>query len=217
VQPNLIGKGFTLAIAAGGDDHFQAGALNGGSVSHLAADNKNVYPDVRNDIAPRALIQLRPNGISGTVQIKIYHTQGGSNPRIANVTVDASNSGAANSLALHNAVRTALQSISPALSPAIVATVHTLDEATYPLTAFGFFKQASNFVEITNTGNVGITDVEVIVPPGQGFSTEGSENVIDAGDVSVPTLSGWGAIFAAAVLLTMIFLLHRKRMRMQQV
>jgi hypothetical protein len=215
VEPGGIGKGFSFSLPGG--DSVQASAFNGGTVSHLGADNKNIYPDVRTDIAPRALIQLRPNGISGTVQIKIYHTQAGANPRIANVTVDASNSGAANSLALHNAVRTALQSISPALSPAIVATVHTLDDAVYPLTAFGYFKQATNFVEITNITNVGITDVEVIVPAGQGFSTEGTENVVDAGDVTVPTLSGWGAIFAAAILLTMIFLLHRKRMRMQQV
>jgi hypothetical protein len=211
------GKGFLLNEPVAAPDNFTVGPLGGGSISHLGVDSKNVYTDARTDIAPRGLIQLRPNLISGTVQIKIYHTQGGANPRIANVTVDASNSGAANSLALHNAVRTALQSISPVLSPAIVATVHPIDDAVYPLTAFGFFKQASNFVEITNITNVGITDVEVIVPAGQGFSTEGSENVVDAGDVTVPTLSGWGAIFAAAILLTMIFLLHRKRMRMQQV
>jgi hypothetical protein len=65
------------------------------------------------------------------------------------------------------------------------------------LTAFGYLKQASNFVEITNIAAVGITQVEIVAPVGMGFTGEGSENVIDAGDVTVPTLSGWGAIFAA--------------------
>jgi hypothetical protein len=210
------GKGFLLSEGAGANNFGVAAQGPGGSISHLGVDSKNVYSDAGPDIAPRGLFQIRPNGITGTVQIKIFHTQGGASPRIANVTVDASNNDPGEALVLHNAIRTALQGISPALSPAIVATVHPIDDATYPLTAFGFFKQASNFVEITNIAAVGITEVEVIVPVGMGFSTEGSENVIDQGDASVPTLSGWGAMFAAAVLLAMIFLLHRKRMRMQQ-
>jgi hypothetical protein len=208
------GKGFELNEPIGGDN-FTVSAINGGSISHLGIDNKNVYPDAGTDIAPRGLVQIRPNGLTGTVQIKIFHTQGGANPRIVNVTVDASNNDPGESQVLHNSIKTGLESAG--LAPAIVAAAHSINDATYPLTAFGYLKQASNFVEITNIAAVGITQVEIVAPVGMGFTGEGSENVIDAGDVTVPTLSGWGAIFAAAVLLIMIFWLHRKRMRMQQV
>lgn len=212
------GRGFELNLPLGGDN-FTVSALpfGVGNVQNLTADNKNIYPDVGVDIASRSLIQLRPNGVTGNVQLRIHHTQGGANPRVATVVVDASNNDPAESQALHDAARNALQGIAPALAPAIVATVHTVNEANYPLTSFSHLKQGNHFLQITNILPVGITKVEVVVPTGQGFTIEGTENQADSfADQAVPTLSEWGAIFAAAVLMLMIYWLHRKRMKMQQ-
>ncbi len=212
------GRGFEVNLPLAGDN-FTVSALpfGVGSIQNLTADNKNVYPDVGVDIASRSLIQLRPNGVTGNILLRVYHTQGGANPRVATVTVDATNNDPGESQALHDAARVALQGIAPALVPAIVATVHTVNDANYPLTSFGHLKQASHFLEITNVLPVGITKVEVVTVAGQGFTIEGTENTADTvADLAVPTLSEWGAILAAAVLMLMIYWVHRKRMRMQQ-
>jgi hypothetical protein len=228
IPPPLIGfhctgnqtgaNGFSLSWAAGTPTTIGIGSFpfNVGNITNLTADNKGVYTDLGVDIAPRSLIQIRPNGVTGTIQFKIFHTQGGTNPRIANVLVDGSNNDPSEAAALHSAIETALENISPALVPAIAVTTHPLNDATYPLTAFGFLKQATSFAEITNINAVLITEVEVVVPAGMAFTVEGTENVVDPALANVPTLSGWGALIATTVLLLMILWMHRRRMRQQQ-
>ena len=214
---NATGKGFLFDIGAFDNAIEISKVPADGNIQNLTADNKNIYPDVGVDIASRSLIQLRPNGVTGNIQLRIHHTQGGANPRVATVVVDASNNDPGESQALHDAARIALQGIAPALAPAIVASVHTVNEANYPLTSFSHLKQAGHFLQITNILPVGITEVEVVTVAGQGFTIEGTENQADLlADQAVPTLSEWGAIFAAAILMLMIYWLHRKRMKMQQ-
>jgi len=213
-NPGLLGKGFLISLSQAGEE-ANVDQVNGGNIQNLTFTAN--FPGVGTDIASRGLIQIRPNGITGNIVLRVYHNQAGANPRTATVTVDASNNDPAEAQVLHNAIATALQNISPALSPAIVATVHTVQDANYPLTAFSYLKEASHFVELTNLHVVGISEVQVDSINGQTVTVEGTENQADAiGDHVVPTLSGWGAIFAAAILMLMIYWLHRKRMRMQQ-
>jgi len=179
-----------------------------GSVTHYGAENKNIYTGLSSDPGAGTLIQIRPNGITGTIQVQITHNQGGSNPRTASVIVDGTNNDPSESQALHNAIETALEGISPALPVPIVATTHTLDDATGPLTAFGWFKQATHFVEINNMAAAGIQDVRVIVPAGQGLIVEGTDRVTDS---VVPTLNEWGIIALVLVLMLCGYVLIRRQ------
>jgi hypothetical protein len=225
--PPLIGfhctgngtNGFSLSWAAGTPTTIGVGSFpfGVGNITNITADNRGIYTDLGVDIAAKSLIQIRPNGVTGTIQIKIFHNQGGTNPRIASVLVDGSNNDPSEASALHAAMETALENISPALPTPIVATTHPLLDSTYPLTAFGFLKQATSFEEISNIVAAQITEVEVVVPAGMSFTVEGSDNVADTSLINnVPTLSGWGALIATAVLLAMILWMHRNRMRQQQ-
>ena len=59
--------------------------------------------------------------------------------------------------------------------------------------------------------------MDAVVQPGMGMTLEGTDNVADTSLINnVPTLSGWGALIATAVLLLMILWVHRNRMRQQQ-
>lgn len=225
--PGIGGLGFTLSRALAPDAisigiaalPFPDGIAPDGDVTNLTADNRDIYTDLGVDIAPRALIQIRPNGVTGTVQIRIWHdgSQGAPNPRIASVIVTTSNNDPAEAPALHAAIETALETISPALSPAITATTHPLTHAIPPLTAFGFLKQASNFTEVDNIAAIHITEVEVVVPdpaqglPRMGFTVEGSENSTDGLSEGIPTLSTWGIVVLVAMLLLAGYVLKRRQ------
>jgi len=212
---NSAGNGFELSRTVGLPTEIGIGAVpfGVGNITHLTADTRGVYTDLGVDIASRSLIQIRPEGITGTITLRITHTQGGTNPRLATVTVDSTNNDPGESLALHTAIENALENISPALPVPIVATTHPLMDATSPLTAFGFLKQATSFTEITNIGAAGITKVDVVIPAGHGLTIEGTENVIDAngGAAQVPALNDWGIVVLVMVLLLCGYWLMRRQ------
>jgi hypothetical protein len=186
-------------------------ASGGGSVSNYSAENKNVYRDIGQDPAARTLIQVRPGGVTGTITINIYHNQGGQNPRTATVTVTSANNDPSESLALHNAIETALETISPALPAPIDATTRARVDATSPLTAFGWLKQADHFTEITNMQAAAITEVRVIVPAGAGMTVEGTDNLTDMVGAGVPTLNEWGIVVLVVLLLLSGYVLMRRQ------
>jgi hypothetical protein len=224
--PGIGGKGYTLSRFLA-PDTITIGlaalpfppAIGAGNITNVTGDTRDIYTDLGIDIAPKSLIQIRPNGVTGTVQIRIWHdgSQGAPNPRVANVTVNTTNNDPIEASALHLAIETALEAPALALNPAIVATTHPLNDAITPLTAFGFLKQASNFTEITNITAVHITEVEVVVPdpaagqPRMGFTVEGSQNTTDGLSSDVPTLNTWGIVVLVAMLLLAGYVLKRRQ------
>ena len=203
--------GFDLSHAPGTGVDFVSATGGGGDISHMTCDSSNVYPDLGVDIASRSLIQVRPNGLTGTVQIKIYKGSPTTPAATANIVVSASNNDPSEAQSLHAAIETALEGL--ALTPPIVATTHHLVDAAPPLTVFTNLKQASHFVEIANITAAGITEVEVTVPGGpgpvMGITLEGSDNALPD---AVPTLNAWGIVALVVMLILAGYVLRRRQM-----
>jgi hypothetical protein len=204
------GKGVEILRTAGLPNEVQADAIFGGSITNMGVENKNIYTEAGHDIAAKELIQIRPNGVTGTITFRIFHNQGGTNPRLATVAVTTSNNDPSEAAALHAAIETALENISPALPIPLTGTPRGLNDAKSPLTAFGWFKQATNFTEISNAAAASIIRIEVVVPAGMGVTIEGSDGVSD-GLAGIPTLNTYGIVVLVATLLLAGYLLKRRQ------
>lgn len=196
----LQGESFNLTQTAGSDG-LEVGT-GFGNIANLNCTNNNNYPDIRADLAARVLLQVRSNAIAGQVNVRIFHNQGGQNPRIASFNVGAADS----SQTIANGIRDAINAL--AFSPDVIAVTHPPSDASVPLTHFPATYFGQYFVEITNAQAAGVTDVEVVVQSGQGFTLEPTENVND-----IPTLSEWAMIILTIFLLGSGYWLLRRQRR----
>jgi hypothetical protein len=178
-----------------------------GNIANLNVENKNIYPQVRADLAARVLLQALPNGGNGTVQVRIFHTQGGANPKTASVA--NLQTGFADNQARQNAIRDAINAL--AFAPDVVAVTHAPGDAVLPLTYFPTTYHGDYFVEITNAAAAGVTDVEVIGLPGWSITLEPTENVLDQPALNPPALGSWGIVVVVAMLLVSGYWLMRRR------
>lgn len=202
------GKGFEMARVLAGDGFTTSALGAAGSVTNLTLDNKSIYTDVTWDAALRALIQIRPNGVTGNVTLRITHTQGGVNPRIATLVVNSTNNDPSEAQALHNALNTALTGTGLGLT----TVTHSIMDAIAPLTAFGFLKQATHFSEISNVQVQNVQSIEVIVQPGMGFTIEGTDNTpLSQLESGIPTLNTYGIVVLVVMLLLAGYLLKRRQ------
>lgn len=201
-------QGFEMTRAIGSPTILSVGSIpfGVGSVSHVTAAGV-AYP-IAIDIAPRGLVQVKANGVTGNITLRV--TRPGPVVSTATVAVTSSNNDPGEAQALHNAISAGFASVSPALPTPLITVTHPLTDAIYPLTAFGFLKQASHFTEITNLDAAGVTKVEVVVQPGQDVTVEGSSNSTDPTG-SIPTLNTWGIVVLVVMLLLAGYVLKRRQ------
>lgn len=204
-------EGLTVVCTSGGHT-FGIGRLIGTAefaatsgeniIANLNTDNRSFYPDFEADLASKVLLQALPNGINGTLQVVITHTQGGQNPKIA--TVANLQSGFASNELRQNAIRDAINALS--FSPDVVAVTHAPGDACLPLTYFEGSYNQDYFVEITNAAAAGVTRVRVTGVTGWNMTVEPTENVLDP-----PALGSWGIAVVVAMLLASGYWLMRRR------
>jgi len=199
------GEGFDLNRPANTDAFTvsQTSSVPGvqGDISNLSAENKNFYNDLRTDLAANSLVQVRPNGVLGTVQVKFFHTQGGQNPRTASTSISAGNVGNPAQIAADMA--TAINGTGLA---GVVATATAGSAAGAPLTYSPGTLGGVDFVRITIP--VSVTDVELIGVPGQHLTIESTENTPD-----YPAMGTWSFIAVLTLLLVSGYWLMRRRAR----
>ena len=195
---------FDMSRAAS-TDAINVGVTNAvASIDSFNCNNKNVYNDVKADIAGRVLLALIPNGINGTLNMNFF-LQGVTNPKTASVANVAT---FANSQALATAMANAISGVN--VTPPINAIVHPPADAS-KLSQFPATFSDPYFVEVPNILAVGITDVEMVGLPGQNLTLESVDPTAPPVPVPAPTLSFWGLMALMAVLLLSGYWLLRQR------
>jgi len=191
-------RGFDLTRSATADSFTVAPNGAGGNIQNL-----NCRTSVGNsngpDLLERVLLQVRPNGINGSVTIDVYHTQSPPNPR--SITVNTSSF--PDTAALHSEITTQLNLLSLGLR----AVHHSSSEAGIYSGASETFAGA-NFVEIVNARTANVTKVELDGLPGQTLVTETADPVPSS--PAVPALSAWGMVALVSLLaMSTLWLLRR--------
>jgi len=172
--------------------------------------NINCHTEVGNahgpDLLPRVLVQVRPNGVDGTVTVRVTHNQGGQNPR----TFAVSTGSFGDTTSLHNAFRDGFNNLGLGL---IAETRTAAEAATYswsPETLAG-----ASFVRILNADTQQIIRVEVDGvqgPSGTGQIVTTETNTDPPPPPPIPTLSPWGmGIVVLMLLLSGLWVLRRRQ------
>jgi hypothetical protein len=203
VDCSIIGEGgFTITrgpgIAAGGVagvniDVFDSPPALINAVN-FATNGGNT---VTNDPLPQHLENLRTNGVNGIVQWKVFHTQGGQNPR--QFTVDTTGK-------TDTQIHQEIASKFVGLGLGLTAFVHSAAEAPFHSHYPQAFTADDDFVRIPNQTDQGVTEIWVTAVEGQLITIEDN---IPGGNV--PTLSTLGMVLLVVLLMLGAWFLHRRR------
>ncbi len=197
----LRGEGFDLVRTAGAV-FFSASATAGGDIANMSAENKNNYNDIGVDLGNFVLVQARSNGVLGNVVVRIFHGQGGPNPKIATFTINAGNVG--NPTLIADGIRDAVNAL--AFAPDVVATTRPASDAIDPLTYARGSYYALPFVRIDTPPSTLVNRIELAGVVGHGLTIETTENTEDK-----PALGTWGFIAVLTLLLISGYWLMRRK------
>jgi hypothetical protein len=199
IQGNPAG-GFSISRVQN-DIKFGISAYNAVAGSFLRGVNKNTNAGntLGDDPLPYYLVGIVPNGVGGVVTFRVFHAQGGTNPRT--FTVNTS-SFLGDPVGLANAIVTGFQGTGLGLQAEALGPGHPLSLYTENSAEF----QTSVPVRLASTNT--LSDIQVSGLPGQTIIQE--DNAFPV----VPALSPWGiAALVVTLLLTSLWFL-RRRVRM---
>jgi hypothetical protein len=196
--------GFTLGRASGALGSASGDKTDTGDNTPASINAVNTSTNGGNTIAsdplPQHLVNVRTDGTNGIVQWRVFHTQGGPNPRTFNV-----NTTGLNDQQIHQAIANGFVGTGLGLT----AFVHKSSDAAL----HSWYPQAfldDDFVRIPNTTGQGVTEIQVTGLEGQTITIE--DNTPGG---QVPTLSTVGMVLLVALLMLGAWFLHR-RQRLQQ-
>ena len=198
----LRGRVFSLNRAVGGD-LVSATTPPTGNIANFQC-NSSLLTTIETDLASNVLVQIRPNGIQGTIHVQFTHGQGGQNPKDAAFTINAGNVN--DPVAIHNGVAAAINAL--AFAPDVVANRRTLSTVSENLTRAPGEYGGQDFVEIETPPSVLVTKVRLIGVAGQTLVVESTEDIPD-----VPALGSWGLLLVVVMLCASGYWLLRRRMR----
>jgi len=196
--------GFTIGRdpgAAGADtgEKVQLGDSTPNTINAVNSST-NGGNTITSDPLPQHLEGLVRNGIDGVVQWKVFHSQGGSNPRTFNV-----NTTGLTDTQIAQAIATGFQGLGLGLT----ASVHPSSQAAfYSRYPQAFFQD--DFVVIPDTVSHGVIEIQVTAIEGQQITIE--DNVPGG---NVPTLSTVGMALLIALLMLGALVLHRRQRLLQ--
>lgn len=195
-----VGTGFLFTKLIG-DAKFSIAPSGAGIVLGVNSQT-NAGNNLGQDLLPNFLVQVLPNGVNGVVTFRIFHTQGGLNPRTFPIDTGTFTTLTAQAHAIRDGFNGAgLTGLTA------VTRIGKLEAELYAANPQEFIQ--APFTHVIAPASV--TEIQVDALPGQIVIEENN-----AGSTPVPALSPWGVFALVLTILLASLWFLRRRARMAQ-